>query len=201
MFWPLIRSGRKKRRIRLQIGHLRPRSVLLVEDETKLLLFPPLRAAWARVGETTEVLLSGWNARRIIFGTMNLRTGTRLFLVRKQQKKEDFQEFLRLVRRHYRGWHVALLLDENPCHTAPASRILAAGLDFKLLWLPKRSPELNPMDELWGQAKDAISVNKQRETIDDHADRFLQYLGSLSDWEALQTSGVFSDRFWLRSIM
>jgi len=66
----------------------------LAEDETKVLLFPPLRSAWGRMGEPTKVWLSGWNARRIIFGTMNLRTGTRLFQVHKNQKKGDFQEFL-----------------------------------------------------------------------------------------------------------
>ena len=49
-----------------------------------------------------------------------------------------------------------------------------------LLWLPKRSPELNPMDTLWGQAKDVIAANKQYATIDEQVDRFLDYLDSLS---------------------
>jgi len=88
------RPGEKERRIRRQIRRLPPRSVVLAEDETKVLLFPPLRSAWGRMGEPTKVWLSGWNARRIIFGTMNLRTGTRLFQVHKNQKKGDFQEFL-----------------------------------------------------------------------------------------------------------
>ena|GEM_PF-7127472 len=41
--WTPTPSWRKKRRIRRQIRHLRPRSVLLAEDETDLLLFPLLR--------------------------------------------------------------------------------------------------------------------------------------------------------------
>ena len=102
-----------------------------------------------------------------------------------------------MVGRHYRGWHIALVLDENPSHTA--SEDYARELGIRLLWLPKRSPELNPMDELWGQAKDAVSANKQRETIDDHVNRFLAYLENLSNWEALNTSGVLSDDFWLKS--
>ena len=36
----------KKRRIRREIAGLPPRWVKLFEDETDLLLFPPLRAAW-----------------------------------------------------------------------------------------------------------------------------------------------------------
>ncbi len=46
-----IPSARKERRIRRRIRHLPPRSVLLVEDETDLLLFPPLRANWSRRGD------------------------------------------------------------------------------------------------------------------------------------------------------
>lgn len=200
-FWNPIRSERKKRRIRRKIRQLGPRSVLLAEDETDLLLFPPLRAGWGRRGEAMPVVLSGRNARRVVFGAMNLRTGTRLFLARRRQRQEDFQEFLRLVRWHYRGWHVALLLDEDSSHTAGKSRQLAEQFRMTLLWLPKRSPELNPMDHLWGQGKDVVSANKQRETIDEHVNQFLQYLQSLSPSEALNAAGVFSEDFWLKSVL
>jgi DDE superfamily endonuclease len=91
--------------------------VLLAEDETDLLLFPPLRAAWALRGEPKRVLLCGRNARRTIFGALNLSTGHRLFLAREHQRAVDFQAFLRVIHWSYRGWHVALLLDEDPCHT------------------------------------------------------------------------------------
>ena len=47
-------------------------------------MFPPLRAGWSLRGEPAEVRLSGWNARRVIFGAMNLLTGTRLLLPRLQ---------------------------------------------------------------------------------------------------------------------
>ena len=143
--------------------------------------------------------LSGRNARRVIFGAMNLRTGTRLLVPRKKGRSVDFQAFLEEVRWHYRGWHVALLLDEDPCHTAQASRRAAEGMT--LLWLPKRAPQLNPMDTLWGQAKDVISADKQYATLDEQVGRFIAYLESLSAREALHTAGVCSNRFWLRSVL
>lgn len=191
----------KKRHILRQIRALPGRNVLLAEDETDLLLFPPLRCAWGKHGEPTQVMLSGWNARRVIYGLMNLRTGTRLFFVHKNHKQQAFQEYLELIHHHYRSWHVALLLDENPGHTAAGSQKLAEDFGMKLLWLPKRSPELNPMDRLWGQAKDQISVNTQRATIDEHVGRFLKYLNHLTTTEVLNTSGVFSPDFWLKSVM
>jgi hypothetical protein len=201
MSWLRTRSARKKRRIRRDIRRLPPRSVLLAEDETDLLLFPPLRANWSQRGEANRVVLSGRNARRVIFGAMNLRTGTRLFLARQRQKQEDFQAFLYLVREHYRGWHVAMLLDENPSHIAARSQRLASDLNIQLLWLPKRSPELNPMDDLWGQAKDVVSANMQYPTIDEHVRAFLEYLEALSPWEARHTSGILSKHFWLKTVL
>src|SRR3954465_15326329 len=177
--WTRTRSARKKRRIRRQIRALPRRSVVLAQDETDLLLFPPLRAAGAKRGEVARVWLSGRNARRVIFGAMNLRTGTRLFVPRAKGRSGDFQAFLQEVRSHYRGWHVALLLDEDPCHTAKASLRAAEGMT--LLCLPKRSPKLNPMDTLWGQGKEVISADKQYPAIEEQVDRFLRYLRSFSN--------------------
>jgi hypothetical protein len=180
---------------------LRPRSVLLAEDETDLLLFPPLRAGWSLRGKPKEVRLSGRNARRVVFGAMNLSSGHRLFLVRERQKAVDYQAFLRLLHAHYRGWHVALLQDEDPSHTAARSVALASIFDIEIIPLPKCAPKLNPMDTLWGQGKDVISTNKQYATIDEQVDRFLRHLESLTPQEALHTAGVLSEDFWLKSVL
>ncbi len=78
---------------------------------------------------------------------------------------------------------------------------MRAAEGMTLLWLPARSPELNPMDTLWGQGKDVVAANRQYQTIDDQVDRFIGFLTGLSDLEALHTSGVLSDDFWLRSAL
>ncbi len=156
---------------------------------------------WAPKGEAARVLLSGRNARQVVFDCMNLMTGHRIFLVREHQRATDFQAFLREVRRGYRGWHVAMLLDGDSSHTATASPDLADQLEIKLIWLPERAPELNPMDTLWGQGKDAISVNKQYATLDEQVGSFVAHLDGLSNKEALQTSGIMSENFWLRMVL
>jgi DDE superfamily endonuclease len=79
---------------------------------------------------------------------------------------------------------------------AKAFSTAAAGLT--LLWLPSRSPELNPLDTLWGQAEDVVSANRQYARVEDQADRFVGYLRGLSNRRAPETSGVPSDDFWLR---
>ena len=187
--WRLIRSERKKRQIHRALSGLPQRSVVLVEDETDLLLFPPLRAMWSPRGQAAQVMLSGWNARRVVFGCMNLATGHRLFQIRHHQRAQDFQAFLRQVHQRYRGWQVTLLLDSDSSHTANGSQAMAAQMGVRLLWLPKRAPELNPMDTLWGQGKDAMNANKQCTNIEEQAESFVTYLSSLSNKEALTDVG------------
>jgi hypothetical protein len=172
--------------------------VKLFEDETDLLLFPPLRGAWGLRGQRVEVPISGFNARRVVFGTINIETGHRLFLARPRQRGEDFRAFLPMIRSHYRGRHVALLLDEDPSHTAAGSQDLAATLDIKLFWLPKRCPELNGMDHLWGHGKDHVCANRQYSGIDEEVERFIRYLQGLTNRDSLRQAGVLSEEFWLR---
>lgn len=175
--------------------------MVLVEDETDLLLFPPLRAMWSPRGVPAQVMLSGANARRVVSGCMNLATGHRLFLARRRQRADDFQAFLRLVRQQYRGWLVTIVLDSDSSHTAAATREEAHRLGIRLLWLPTRAPELNPMDTLWGQGKDAICANKQFTSIDEQVAAFIDHVGGLSNRVALRTSGVLSAHFWLRRVL
>jgi transposase len=176
---------------------LPPRSATLAEDETDLRLFPPLRSGWARRGREAPVPISGGNAKRVLFGAVNVETARLLLLPRRRGRGEDFRAFLEAVRFRYRGRHVALLLDEDSSHTAGGSLGLAAELGVELLWLPKRSPHLNPMDHLWRHAKAAMSANHQYASIDEQVERFVGYLSGLSRYEVFTKAGLFAKDFWL----
>jgi transposase len=175
--------------------------VILAEDETDLRLFPPLRASWSPRGSPEQVELSGANAKRVLFGCVNIRTGHRLRLVRGRQRSEDFREMLNLIHGSYRPWKIALLLDEDSSHTARASCALAAKYRIHLEWLPKRSPHLNPMDHLWRYSKGVALANRQEASIDDLVKHALTSLDSLSNREALRKAGLLSHDCWLRSVL
>lgn len=171
---------------------------MLAQDETDVLLFPPLRAAWARRGQQARVHLTGRNARRVIFGALDMRTGRRVLLCRQRQRASDFIVFLEQLRHAYRKRPLALLLDEDPSHTARSSQQRAAELNIRLVWLPKRCPELNPMDHLWRAPKQMMCANRQAATIDVAVGRAMRYLEGLTPRAALRKAGVLSPRFWLR---
>lgn len=170
----------------------------MFEDETDLLLFPPLRAAWAPRGQPLEVRLSGFNARRVVFGAIDVTTGHRLFLGRHRQRGEDFRDYLAVVHRQDRGWQGVMILDEDPSPPAQDSQRLAERLRIERLGLPKRCPELNGMDHLWGHGKDHRSANKQYGDIEAQAEDFVTDLRGLSNRDALRQAGLLSEDFWLR---
>lgn len=174
---------------------------MLFEDETLLRQFPPLRAAWALQGEQAQVPITGQNAKRVLFGALNPRTGHRLVLQRPTLRQGDFQAFLHLLRAHYPGRPLYLLLDRAGSHTAAASLALSSRLDIQLLWLPKQWSELNAMDQLWRGLKQHIAANRQYPSVDALAQDAEDWVRRLSLRQALRKAGVLSGSFWLRSFL
>ena len=105
-----------------------------------------------------------------------------------------------LIHWHYRTRPVALLLDANSCHTAHGSLALAQRLGIQFLWLPTRSPHLNPLEHLWRHAKGTVCANHQYPTLEEQVDHFVHYLQSLSPTQRLHKAGVFSRHFWLQKL-
>jgi transposase InsO family protein len=175
--------------------------VVLFADWTLLRLFPPLRATWAPIGAQATVPISGANAKRVLFGAIDLRTARRAVLVRRAAGQADAQAFLRELRRRYRrAGTLWLLLDRASAHTAPGTQRLAAALGLVLLWLPKQHPALNPMDQLWRELKRLVAANRQAGSVDALADEATAWVLGLTPAEARRKSGMASDRFWLKRL-
>jgi transposase len=176
-------------------------AVLLFLDATLLRWFPPLRHVWAFRGEQAVVPITGRNAKRVLFGALNPRTGHRLALCRCRYRQEDFQAFLRHLRQHYPGRPLWLLLDRAPAHEAARSQSLAARLGIVLVWLPKQCSELDAVDHLWKELKRLLAANRQFRTIDDEAAQAERWFLGLSPREALRKAGVLSENFWLKDFL
>src|SRR5262245_36143762 len=123
------RALRRLRAIRKRVRNLPPGCAKLFEDETDLHLFPPLRAGWFLRGKPATVPITGENAKRTVFGTINVETGERVCVARDGGCAEDFQALLRLIRQENGGRKVAVLLDGASRHTAQESEGLAGELD------------------------------------------------------------------------
>jgi transposase len=188
---------RRLRAIRRKVRNLPTDYAKLFEDETDVLLFPPLRAGWFLRGKPAEVPISGENAKRTIYGTIDVETGQRIFVSRDGTCAVDFQAILRRIRRQNGLKKVALLLDGASRHSAHESEELASDLEIELIYLPAWASNINPMDRLWKWGKDKICANKQYLSIDYQAALFIEYLVGLTPEEALRKAGILSGRFWL----
>jgi transposase len=177
-----------------------PSAVLLFEDETVLRLFPVLRRAWSAKGEQGVVAIRGRNAKRVLFGVINVHTGHRIVKHYNNMQQENFQDFLHLLRRSYRNRPVWILLDKAGGHTTPRSTALAKTLNIELIWLPKQCSELNGMDHLWKQVKSNVSANYQFVNIDEHTAAAEKYIMSLTNCQAKTKAGLLSKNFWLRHL-
>ena len=118
--------GPEKRALVRAMKRLPPGGRLLVLDETTLRHLPPLRAAWAPRGKQAAVRISGTNARRSLFGALDLRTGRRVSLVRRHQRLADYHAFLRRLR-HGRGSLRGALAAPGSARQPPKSEQPAPG--------------------------------------------------------------------------
>ena len=193
--------GPEKRGLIRRLKLLPRDAVVLFIDATILRLFPPLRCAWALRGHQAEVRITGRNAKRVLFGAINPRTGHRLISRRPSMRQEDFQAFLRHLRSRYRGRPLWLIVDRAPCHEALKSQALAGRLGIGLMWLPTQCPELNPVDHLWRELKRLIAANRQFRTIDEEAGYAERWFLGLTAREALRKAGVLAEGFWLNALL
>jgi transposase len=165
-------------------------------DETSLREFPPLRAAWSRIGEQAEVIISGKNARRTVVGFLNVLTGKLVRTVRQRGRGEDIAAGVRTLG----GAEVRRLLiwDNAPPHQARVARDAAEALGIEIVKLPFRSPELNPLEDLWRLLKAVVAANRVYGSLEELAERAVDYLDGLSEDDVLRLSGLLSSKFnWL----
>jgi transposase len=181
---------------------MQPDDVLLFTDWTMLRLFPPLRATWSRVGEPAVVPITGANAKRVLFGALNVCTGHRVVLIGKKAGGADTRAFFTELRRRYRqAGRIWLLLDRASAHTDRKTVAWAAELSIELVWLPKQWPELNAMDQLWKELKRLIAANRQAASIEALAAEAADWVLTLSNRDALRKASILSPNFWLKELL
>ena len=85
--------------------------------------------------------ITGRNAKRVLFGAIDLRSARRVVLIRNHAGEADAQAFLRALRRWYRGpgW-LWLLTDRASAHTAAQTKRWQIGCASASCGCPGRRP-------------------------------------------------------------
>lgn len=175
----------------------RPRTVILMLDETILCATPPLYSCYGRIGEQVGVPISGSHDRRVLHGVMNIASGEVLLLITENWDQQTHQGFLRMIRSHWRGWHIVLFEDRGSPHTAQDSRQLARQLGIQIRLLPRATAELNALDHLWRHVKRQALANRPTLSLNQSADAACLYILHLRPKDRLRKAGILSGNFWL----
>ena len=169
-----------------------------IGDTTTLREFPPLRAAWARRGQQAIVTISGRNARRSLHGMLNIETGELVRVITARARGGDVAEAVVALGAVRPGVRKLLVWDNAPPHHTHAARDAAASVGIEIAWLPFRSPELNPCEDLWRRLKAVVAANRCYDAIDELADRAASWLDQLSLEDIRRYAGLTSSKFaWL----
>lgn len=168
-------------------------------DETALREFPPLRAAWARRGEQQVVVISGRNARRVLHGAVNIVTGQLVRVVRERGRGADSAALVDELAAHCPAGAPHLLIWDNaPPHHTHAARDAATAAGITIGWLPYRSPELNGCEDVWRELKRVVAANRAYATVEELAERGVNWLDDHTPQEMLHIAGLRSSKFdWL----
>ena len=167
-------------------------------DTTTLREFPPLRSAWARRGHQAVVTISGRNARRALHGVCHPQTGEMVRVVTDRSRGADVAQVIAALGAVRPGIPKLLIWDNAPPHHTHVVRDAAREAGIEIAWLPFRSPELNPCEDLWRRLKAVIAANRCYTTVDELAHRALDWLDHLSADDVLRYTGLSSSKFdWL----
>ena len=145
----------------------RQRAWLVFEDESGVSQHPVVRRTWAPRGETPILTHTGRNWKRLsVAGALAYRWDGRRSRFFFQTRAGSYTDralvpFVRTLKRHFPGRRIVLIWDGLGGHT---SRYMQAYLERQHRWLtverlPAYAPELNPLEQVWGNVKTGELAN------------------------------------------
>jgi len=155
----------------------RQNALILFEDESGVSLLPSVRATWAPRGHT-PVLRHHFAWKRVsIAGVLAYESDASdahlLFQLRPgAYNAETLIDFLLEVHEHEEGRRIILIWDGLPSHR---SRRMLDWLANQRAWLsaerlPGYAPDLNPIEQVWGNVKSQELANLCADTIGEVSD-------------------------------
>jgi transposase len=169
-----------------------------VADETALREFPPLRAGWSKRGKPAVVLISGKNPRRTLLGALQVGTGELVQTVRERGRTDDVLAAVQALGTVRPQTPKLLIWDNAPPHHPHRVRDAAQAVGITLAFLPFRSPELMPLEELWRGLKAVVAANRCSPSLEELASRAVDWLEAMRDEERRRRCGLHSSKFdWL----
>jgi transposase len=145
---------------------------LVFQDESGVSQRPPLRRTWAPKGETPIVIHSyNWKKISICAAIAYRWDGRRTRLYFQMQAgsyaTESLISFLMELKKHFRRQYVILIWDGLPAHKSLKMKEYLQSQEewLQVERLPGYSPDLNPVESLWGNIKNNELANQSADDL------------------------------------
>lgn len=165
----------KLRRIQRLLASLPTDETAVFQDEVDVNLNPKIGSMWMPRGRQAEIVTPGNNVKRHFAGSLHWRTG-RLILSPPTVRRNaalflaHLKHLVAVLRRFHR---IHVICDNAAFHNCRAVReFLARQAGCVVLhYLPKYSPETNPIERTWWHLHETLTRNHRCQTIDELLDQ------------------------------
>lgn len=149
----------------------RHRAILYFEDEASIRLTAVLGKSW---GPRSEKIVQRVTGNRGSIAAMSAidPSGRLIFtLHNKRIASDEVINFLSQMLKHHPRRHLVVVMDQAPPHTSKKTRGFIGGQKrLHVFYLPPRSPELNPDEQVWNHLKNhELKSHTARSKEDLHA--------------------------------
>jgi len=171
-----------RKRLRGLLRELPRDEIAVFQDEVDINTNPKIGSMWMRRGQQAEVETPGTNEKRYLAGSLNWRTGELIVTEGLPGEGRNSILFLRHLEelrtrlRCYRRIH--LICDNAIFHDCRAVHDYLAehGDRIVIHFLPRYSPDLNPIERIWWHLHEEITRNHQCRDMDELLDLVFDWL-------------------------
>jgi transposase len=158
-----------------------PDTVVVAADEVRLDQEAIIRRAWYAKGTKTKLKVTRERAAQSYIGFLNQNTGDCELFRMPWQNGQEVIRALRAFSSGHSGKKIVIVWDNASWHRSKELRaLLGPGNEFEnihLVWMPPYSPDHNPIEHVWKDAKEA-NANWQADTFDETTDAFENHIAS-----------------------
>lgn len=146
-------------------------------DEADFKRLPVLRGMWMRCGEQKTIPALRQNTSFTLYEALNPCTGDEIHARFENAVSDHTTAFLQQIENAHPNEPVTIIWDRASVHTSnQVEQWLKEHPHFEVIWLPPRSPQMNPVEDIWRHVKNRVAANLTRtlEALAQACERFFQ---------------------------
>lgn len=183
---------KKLRKLRRLLRELRPDEIAVFQDEVDINTNPKIGGMWMYRGRQAEVETPGTNDKRYLAGSLNWQTGDVTLtegLPYEGRSSGLFVRHLEELRcrlRRYRRIHVICdnaIFHDPACCKRVREYLRQHGDRIVLHFLPKWSPDTNPIERIWWKLHEQITRNHRCQKMEELLDLVFKWLEERTPFE------------------